>query len=611
MTESVARRVQGRYELSELIAVGGMGEVWRGRDAVLGRPVAVKLLRSDLLGDPSFADRFRAEAHHAASLSHPNIAAVYDYGEKDTDSGTGRTGPYLVMELVDGEPLSAVLQREGSLDVAATLSVWRQSAAALAEAHGRGVVHRDVKPANILVQPDGRVKITDFGIARSIHSASITGTGQLIGTPQYLSPEQLESHPATPASDVYALGLVAHECLTGQAVFDGETPLSIALQQLRQEPAPLPAAVPAEVRELIARSLVKDPARRIADAAALGAAIDALTGGRGTAGHRMAAPVAATGRTTPPRPRAGRDTAPLAVALPVATATATARAAGGRDGRRRSIAVLAGLLLALLAGGALAAALLWNVLPDRPASSVDAAERPSAAVEVLDPGDHLGQPVDEVAAELEDRGLTVERRPRVDADAAPGTVLAIDPEDVALDSGDRVVVTFAIAPTGGDGGGGADGAAPPGGGDAQAPVEEQQAPAGGADAPAGTAEQPAGSPGAPAGGGGAAPAPEPGPERTAEGEAPAPQEEALPQEALPQEALPQEALPQEALPQEALPPAPQEAPASEAPASEAPPSGPEPSGSSDSDDGDRSGTSGSGSHSSDDSNPPRGDDGSG
>jgi serine/threonine protein kinase len=222
------RRVLGeRYELDELIATGGMGEVWRGRDTLLGRAVAVKVLRSEYTGDPTFLARFRAEATHAARLSHPNIAAVYDYGEVRCDDGEHLA--YLVMELVDGEPLSTLLREHGPLSPEATLSVLRQTAVALAEAHHVGLVHRDVKPGNILVAPDEQVKITDFGIAWSAGSVPLTRGDQVVGTPQYLSPEMAVGAPPTPACDVYSLGLVGYECLTGQPAFAGDNPVTVAL----------------------------------------------------------------------------------------------------------------------------------------------------------------------------------------------------------------------------------------------------------------------------------------------------------------------------------------------------------------------------------------------
>src|SRR3712207_6832807 len=169
-----------------------MGQVWRAHDGLLGRPVAVKVLRSEYTGDPLFLARFRAEAQHAAALSHPNIAAVYDYGEEPAIDGSGEHLAYLVMELVEGESLSVVLARSGALAADHTLRILRQTAAALAVAHAAGVVHRDVKPGNVLVRPDGMVKITDFGIAWSASSVPLTRTGQVVGTAHYLSPEQAE-----------------------------------------------------------------------------------------------------------------------------------------------------------------------------------------------------------------------------------------------------------------------------------------------------------------------------------------------------------------------------------------------------------------------------------
>jgi serine/threonine-protein kinase len=211
--ETTRRLLGNRYELLSVLASGGMGRVWRGRDVLLNRPVAVKVLRSEFTGDPAFLSRFRAEAQHAALLQHPNIAAVFDYGELEEQ---GERLAYLVMELVEGESLATLLARERRLDVPGTLSVLRQTAAALAAAHAAGVVHRDVKPGNVLVGRDGAVKIADFGIAWSASSVPLTSTGQVIGTAHYLSPEQAAGGKATPASDVYALGAVAYECLAGR-----------------------------------------------------------------------------------------------------------------------------------------------------------------------------------------------------------------------------------------------------------------------------------------------------------------------------------------------------------------------------------------------------------
>ena len=182
-----------RYRLSRRIAVGGMGEVWRADDTVLGRAVAVKVLKSEFTSDPTFLERFRTEARTTASLQHNGIANVFDYGEADLDGTGSPETAYLVMEFVDGEPLSAQLAREGRLSPARVLDVVRQAAVALAEAHRLGMVHRDVKPGNLLIRrADGAVKITDFGIARAADAVPLTQNGMVVGTAQYFSPEQAE-----------------------------------------------------------------------------------------------------------------------------------------------------------------------------------------------------------------------------------------------------------------------------------------------------------------------------------------------------------------------------------------------------------------------------------
>jgi hypothetical protein len=249
----------GRYRLDRRIAAGGAGEVWRGTDISLFRPVAVKLLRAEYAQHPETLARFRAEARHAGALSHPGIARVYDYGEDEPGSP-----PYLVMELAEGPSLAQALAGR-PLAPARSLNVVAQTAAGLAAAHAAGLVHRDVKPANLLLTRSGEVKITDFGIAHAAGSAPLTRTGTLVGTPAYLAPERVSGAPGTPAADLYALGVVAYECLTGSPPFRGE-PMVVAAAH-RDRPLPgLPPEVPGEVAALVSDLTRKAPGDRPRDA---------------------------------------------------------------------------------------------------------------------------------------------------------------------------------------------------------------------------------------------------------------------------------------------------------------------------------------------------------
>ncbi len=245
-----------RYRLDELVAVGGMGEVWRGHDSVLDRPVAVKVLREEYAEDPQFRDRLRAEARHAAALSHPNVAHVYDL-----DDNAAQAPPFLVLEFVEGEPLSQLLVRHPRLSAAQTWSVLGQIAGALSAAHTSLVVHRDVKPANVLVRADGLVKVTDFGIARALGDLAATQTAVTFATVHYASPEVVAGDAATPASDLYALGVLAYECLAGRRPFTGHVAAVLAAHREQAAPA-LPDSVPAPLRELVSALLAKDPRQR-------------------------------------------------------------------------------------------------------------------------------------------------------------------------------------------------------------------------------------------------------------------------------------------------------------------------------------------------------------
>ncbi|MEH0828912.1 MULTISPECIES: protein kinase domain-containing protein [unclassified Micromonospora] len=251
-----------RYRLDERIASGGMGDVWRGTDQVLGRTVAVKSLLPALLDDPGFAERFRGEARTMATINHPGVVDVYDFGNDQQIA-------FLIMEYVEGDALSATLGRVGRLTPARTMALVAQAADALHAAHEKGIVHRDVKPGNLLVRPNGTLVLTDFGIARSDLVGQLTAAGSVLGTASYISPEQATGAVATPASDVYALGVVAYQCLAGRRPFDGDNPLEIAMKHVRETPRPLPGDIPPQVKAIVERALAKDPAARWPSAAAL------------------------------------------------------------------------------------------------------------------------------------------------------------------------------------------------------------------------------------------------------------------------------------------------------------------------------------------------------
>ncbi|MFM2030971.1 MAG: hypothetical protein RI927_591 [Actinomycetota bacterium] len=259
----------GRYKLISRIAIGGMGEVWQAQDEVILRDVAIKILKQEYMGDPGFLERFRTEARHAAMVNHEGIANVYDYGE---DGGSA----YLVMELVPGDSLARILEVEKSLSDERVLDIIAQTSRALYEAHQAGLVHRDVKPGNLLITPDGHVKITDFGIARVADQVGLTATGQVMGTVQYLAPEQATGKPATPSTDIYSLGIVAYEALAGKRPFTGESQMEIAMAQINKTPPALPGNVDARVANLVMSCLAKKPNQRPESALALAKRAEAL-----------------------------------------------------------------------------------------------------------------------------------------------------------------------------------------------------------------------------------------------------------------------------------------------------------------------------------------------
>jgi eukaryotic-like serine/threonine-protein kinase len=436
-----------RYRLSRRIAVGGMGEVWQAEDSVLHRTVAVKVLKSELTSDPRFLERFRAEARTTAALSHPGIANVFDYGEAALDGQGGPETAYLVMEFVDGEPLSAILARSGRLSVAHTLDVLGQAAAALDVAHRAGMVHRDIKPGNMLVRADGVVKLTDFGIARAADAVPLTQSGMVVGTAQYFSPEQAEGRVVTAASDVYSLGVVAYECLTGRLPFVADSAVAVAMMQIREMPPPLPPDIPAPMRALVARALAKDPRARFPTAAELVTAVQAVRQGRyvepapfappapapppapppaGAVGKPWAVPAPVPGPTPGPTPAVSGPAHPIP--LPGGNGPSAPLPTGGPAtprGRPRWLLLAAVLLvLALVVAGAVVALLTGSNRSGSGTGPPTASPHPSLAPIVLDKNDYIGGDVNEVADRLRTlRLVPVIRAAASDVAGRPGLVV--------------------------------------------------------------------------------------------------------------------------------------------------------------------------------------------
>lgn len=269
MKPAVGQLYGDRYRLQLRIATGGMGEVWQAEDELILRQVAIKILKEEYLGDPLFLERFRTEAKSAALVEHEGIANVFDYGE---DTGSA----YLVMELVPGESMSRLIEREKRLTEEKVLDIIAQTSRALAAAHARGLVHRDIKPGNLLITPEGKVKITDFGIARVGDQVPLTKTGQVMGTVQYLAPEQATGKTSTPATDLYSLGVVAYEALAGKRPFTGENQMAIAMAHINEMPPALPESIDPRVQNLVLSCLAKKPNQRPESATSLAIRAEAL-----------------------------------------------------------------------------------------------------------------------------------------------------------------------------------------------------------------------------------------------------------------------------------------------------------------------------------------------
>ncbi len=357
----------GRYQLGRRIAIGGMGEVWRAADTRLDREVAVKVLRPELSGDAEFRQRFHTEARMTASLNHPGIAAVHDYGEAASDPVVA----YLVMELVPGDPLDTILIRHPRLSANRTLDILGQAGAALQAAHERGLVHRDIKPANIMITPDGTVKLTDFGIARAVDAAPVTRTGMVMGTAHYIAPEQASGDDAGPAGDVYSLGVVGYECLAGGRPFSADNAVTIAMMHIHDQPPPLPPDVPPAVCELIETALAKDPGQRYRTGGEFAAAVAAVQ-----TGHRMPLPTGAASRS--PATAALRATQPSPTALLPSAPPPGSRYADRRGAGRITVALLG--VLAVVLGGYLVREVLLTAAPTGVAAGTGMTTAPVAPV---------------------------------------------------------------------------------------------------------------------------------------------------------------------------------------------------------------------------------------
>ena len=414
-----------RYRIEDEIARGGMGTIMAAQDERLHRQVAVKLLKDELVQDPRFVERFRREARSVAALSHPNIATVFDYGEDDHRH-------FIVMEYAEGKDLARVLREDGPLSLDRTVRITVQVCNALAHAHAAGVVHRDVKPANVIIGPSDRVKVTDFGIARAAGDSTLTATGSVLGTAQYISPEQASGTRVTPATDVYSLGIVLYEMLTGAVPFTGDSPVAVAMQQV-SEPVPSPsslnAEVPASLDDVVMRATAKEPGDRYADAREMGAAIGTALGDTAEG----APTTVAMGGATPTR-----VDEPAQTVWPIPGS----RWDPQRVGRWVLVTLGALVLIALLL---LTIRLVGGTdEPARPARSDS--EVPTVTI----PNNIVGFSYDDAAAELEALGLVVEPR-SVDHEAEAGTVIDTEPPPLS-EVAEGHTVTLLVS-TGGDGDG--------------------------------------------------------------------------------------------------------------------------------------------------------------
>ncbi|GIG65232.1 serine/threonine protein kinase [Phytomonospora endophytica] len=340
-----------RYRLTGRVGGGGMGDVWAAVDLTLGRKVAVKVLLARYADEADFRERFRREARAIASLESPGIVDVYDYDECRLPGGDAVS--YLIMQFIEGDPLSRRLGSWGRLHVADAMRLVAQAAEALHVAHEAGIIHRDIKPGNMLVRPDGRLVLVDFGIARDPSAATLTATGAVLGTATYMSPEQASGLRATAASDIYSLGVVAHQALSGEPPFTADTPFVVASMHVRQPPPPLPADIPEPVREFVATCLAKEPSHRWPNAGQMSRAARRLADRPNQTVPMPTAVIATGGDRRPQASRPVRPAAPEREPRP---------GAHRRDRRRRQwiAGIVVGVMVLLAAAATAVAGELWG-----------------------------------------------------------------------------------------------------------------------------------------------------------------------------------------------------------------------------------------------------------
>mgnify|MGYP002152237218 CR=1 FL=1 len=396
-----------RYRVTEKIGSGGMAEVYKAVDDILGRTVAVKVLHPRYAADPGFVARFRQEAQAAANLSHPGIVNIYDWGRDEETY-------YIVMEYVRGTDLKAVVEERGAIDPMKAAEYASQVCSALAAAHGYDIIHRDIKPHNIVLAPDGTVKVMDFGIARA-GNTTMTQTGSVLGTAHYVSPEQAQGRALGPASDLYSLGVVLYELTTGKVPFDADTPVAVALKQVNEQPVPpreLNPAIPPALEAVIMRALQKDPSARYDSAEEMRADLKrVLAGGAVNAPAAMAAGVGAIDETS------------------VMPAVGAGAPAGSRvrpiPKRRSPWPWVIGIVLALVAGLGIAWAL--GVFESTPMVIVPnvVGLTPEDAAELIEEANLTVGPITERASDEVEEGLIIEQSPEADTEAPEGSEVAL------------------------------------------------------------------------------------------------------------------------------------------------------------------------------------------